>query len=242
MVAEKTKSSTIPVQNTGADQAASENAVTRLLKGPRGLRAACTPRTEPRVSDPIAHGLPRGSMPGIASPRTAQSTLSEALRSAGGIRDCAHRARVFARTATLLHRAGDASAVGNCLSSALAAAGTIPEGGMRASELAEIARAQAATREREAARTTLAKANACLPPMGGGKERSRALASISRAEAELGDGAAALASVDRIEAQYDRFEVRLVVKLPPARRSGSVAGVTGACVCDGSGVKWPRVG
>ena len=34
----------------------------------------------------------------------------------------------------------------------------------------------------------------------------------------------------------------LVVKLPPARRSGSVAGVTGACVCDGSGVKWPRVG
>ena len=23
---------------------------------------------------------------------------------------------------------------------------------------------------------------------------------------------------------------------------GSVAGVTGACVCDGSGVKWPRVG
>ena len=35
---------------------------------------------------------------------------------------------------------------------------------------------------------------------------------------------------------------RSVVKLPPARRSGSVAGVTGACVCDGSGVKWPRVG
>ena len=33
-----------------------------------------------------------------------------------------------------------------------------------------------------------------------------------------------------------------VVKLPPARRSGSVAGVTGACVCDGSGVKWLRVG
>ena len=29
----------------------------------------------------------------------------------------------------------------------------------------------------------------------------------------------------------------IVVKLPPARRSGSVAGVTGACVCDGSGVK-----
>ena len=34
----------------------------------------------------------------------------------------------------------------------------------------------------------------------------------------------------------------VVVKLPPARGSGSVAGVTGACVCDGSGVKWPRVG
>ena len=37
-------------------------------------------------------------------------------------------------------------------------------------------------------------------------------------------------------------ELKAVVKLPPARRSGSVAGVTGACVCDGSGVKWPRVG
>ena len=33
-----------------------------------------------------------------------------------------------------------------------------------------------------------------------------------------------------------------VVKLPPARRSGSVAGVTGACVCDGSGLNWLRVG
>ena len=39
-----------------------------------------------------------------------------------------------------------------------------------------------------------------------------------------------------------RLPVPGVVKLPPARRSGSVAGVTGACVCDGSGVKWPRVG
>ena len=29
---------------------------------------------------------------------------------------------------------------------------------------------------------------------------------------------------------------------PPARRSGSVAGVTGACVCDGSGLNWLRVG
>ena len=29
---------------------------------------------------------------------------------------------------------------------------------------------------------------------------------------------------------------KLVVKLPPARRSGSVAGVTGACVCDASGL------
>ena len=33
-----------------------------------------------------------------------------------------------------------------------------------------------------------------------------------------------------------------VVKLPPARRSGSVAGVTGACVCDASGLNWLRVG
>ena len=35
---------------------------------------------------------------------------------------------------------------------------------------------------------------------------------------------------------------QLVVKLPPARRSGSVAGVTGACVCDASGLNWLRVG
>ena len=34
----------------------------------------------------------------------------------------------------------------------------------------------------------------------------------------------------------------LVVKPPPARRSGSVAGVTGACVCDGWGLNWLRVG
>ena len=33
-----------------------------------------------------------------------------------------------------------------------------------------------------------------------------------------------------------------VVKPPPARRSGSVAGVTGACVCDGWGLNWLRVG
>ena len=32
------------------------------------------------------------------------------------------------------------------------------------------------------------------------------------------------------------------VKPPPARRSGSVAGVTGACVCDGWGLNWLRVG
>ena len=50
IVAAKTKSSTIPVQNTGADQQASDSAVTRPLTGPRGLRAACTPRTEPRVA------------------------------------------------------------------------------------------------------------------------------------------------------------------------------------------------
>ena len=36
--------------------------------------------------------------------------------------------------------------------------------------------------------------------------------------------------------------VRGVVKPPPARRSGSVAGVTGACVCDGWGLNWLRVG
>ena len=54
-----------------------------------------------------------------------------------------------------------------------------------------------------------------------------------------------------LDAAWDRWLVGMalsvgegagVVKLPPARRSGSVAGVTGACVCDGSGVKWPRVG
>ena len=33
-----------------------------------------------------------------------------------------------------------------------------------------------------------------------------------------------------------------VVKPPPVRRSGSVTGVTGAGVWDGSGVNWPRVG
>ena len=123
------------------------------------------------MSNSIAHGLPRGSKSGIASPQTAQSTLAEALRSAGGIRDCAHRARVFARIATLLHRVGDAPAVRSCLFSALASARKIPEDCMRASVLAEIARAQARTREREVARTTLAKANACLPAMGGRQGR-----------------------------------------------------------------------
>ena len=34
----------------------------------------------------------------------------------------------------------------------------------------------------------------------------------------------------------------LTFKPPPARRSGSVAGVTGACVCDGWGLNWLRVG
>ena len=33
-----------------------------------------------------------------------------------------------------------------------------------------------------------------------------------------------------------------VVKPPSARRPGSVARVAGACVCDGSGVNWPRAG
>ena len=37
-------------------------------------------------------------------------------------------------------------------------------------------------------------------------------------------------------------QVLIVVKPPPARRSGSVAGVTGACVCDGWGLNWLRVG
>ena len=34
----------------------------------------------------------------------------------------------------------------------------------------------------------------------------------------------------------------LLQEPPPARRSGSVAGVTGACVCDGWGLNWLRVG
>ena len=38
------------------------------------------------------------------------------------------------------------------------------------------------------------------------------------------------------------LEPYIVVKPPPARRAGSVAGVTGACVCDASGVRWLRVG
>ena len=108
------------------------------------------------MSDPTAHDLPREPMARIASPQTVRSSLAEALRSAADIRDYAHRARVFARIATLLHRAGDASAVGDCLSSALAAAWTVPDDCIRASVLAEIARAQTATGEREAARTTLA--------------------------------------------------------------------------------------
>ena len=48
---------------------------------------------------------------------------------------------------------------------------------------------------------------------------------------------------EREKEVLERLEhLQAVVKLPPVRRSGSVAGVTGACVCDGSGVKWPRVG
>ena len=48
-----------------------------------------------------------------------------------------------------------------------------------------------------------------------------------------------------LEAQVRRHRVARsmsVVKPPPARRSGSVAGVTGACVCDGWGLNWLRVG
>lgn len=113
------------------------------------------------MSDPIAHDLPRDPMPGITSPQNVRSMLAEALRSADGIRDCAHRARVLTRIATLLHRVGDASTVRNCLSLALAAAQDNPEGGVRASVLAEIALARAASGEREAALTTPAEANAC---------------------------------------------------------------------------------
>ena len=40
----------------------------------------------------------------------------------------------------------------------------------------------------------------------------------------------------------DRVRTFIVVKPPPGRRPGSVARVTGACVCDGSGVNWPWVG
>ncbi len=40
----------------------------------------------------------------------------------------------------------------------------------------------------------------------------------------------------------DPWGNRIVVKPPPAWRSGSVAGVTRACVCDASGVNWRRVG
>ena len=42
--------------------------------------------------------------------------------------------------------------------------------------------------------------------------------------------------------EYPGQEQLSVVKPPPARRSGSVAGVTGACVCDGWGLNWLRVG
>ena len=44
------------------------------------------------------------------------------------------------------------------------------------------------------------------------------------------------------EREQRRHARAVVVKPPPARRSGSVAGVTGACVCDASGLNWLRVG
>ena len=44
------------------------------------------------------------------------------------------------------------------------------------------------------------------------------------------------------DAEWERIGRAAVVKPPPARRSGSVAGVTGACVCDGWGLNWLRVG
>ena len=48
--------------------------------------------------------------------------------------------------------------------------------------------------------------------------------------------------VDALAPRRTVNDVRDVVKPPPARRSGSVAGVTGACVCDGWGLNWLRVG
>ena len=57
-----------------------------------------------------------------------------------------------------------------------------------------------------------------------------------------GSGAAELPELQKRAAGGVCWVNLSVVKPPPARRSGSVAGVTGACVCDGSGVKWPRVG
>jgi len=47
---------------------------------------------------------------------------------------------------------------------------------------------------------------------------------------------------DRQVFDLDGWVVPVGVKLIPAPRSGSVARVTGACVCDGSGVNWHRVG
>ena len=64
----------------------------------------------------------------------------------------------------------------------------------------------------------------------------QALARALRRELPGGSGLSLLSAISVLARE------RAVVKLPPARRSGSVAGVTGACVCDGSGVKWPRVG
>ena len=53
---------------------------------------------------------------------------------------------------------------------------------------------------------------------------------------------AALTGQAKVGGGWD-FIVKVgAVKLPPARRSGSVARVTGACVCDGGCVKWPAAG
>ena len=49
--------------------------------------------------------------------------------------------------------------------------------------------------------------------------------------------------VGQAERDEGRSHNRLTsVKPPPGGRPGSVARVTGACVCDGSGVNWPWVG
>ena len=87
--------------------------------------------------------------------------------------------------------------------------------------------------------------------------RDRVTAPAPRAGNDIACGGAALVERQpRLKSGYgfsafgDRFTstpdfaigLSTVVKPLPPRRVGSVARVTGACVCDASGVKWPRVG